>query len=90
MDEEASVIENETVYLWSEAYSKKYKDYFRIDFRISYRMNSKRIDQEWAVDIQNITNHKNVFQYTWDPNRNEYRIDYQQGIFPMFLFRIYF
>ncbi len=53
-------------------------------------MNMGKTDQEFALEIQNLTNHKNVFQQVWDPKSKEFVIDYQQGFYPMFLFRIYF
>lgn len=90
IDENASKEQNKAVYNWSEAYSNKYKDYFRLDLRVSYHLNSKKLEQEWAVDIQNLTNQNNVFMQSWDAGNNELRTDYQQGFFPMFLYRIYF
>ncbi len=90
IDENASKEQNKAIYNWSEAYSKKHKDYFRLDLRVSYHLNSKKLEQEWAVDIQNLTNQNNVFMQSWDAGNNELRTDYQQGFFPMFLYRIYF
>ncbi|MDX2443500.1 MAG: TonB-dependent receptor [Bacteroidales bacterium] len=90
IDEVASKEQNKEVLQWSKAYSEKYKDYFRIDLKVSFHRNSKRMDQEFAVDIQNLTNYQNIFLQTWDPGSGEVRTDYQQGFFPMFLYRIYF
>ncbi len=90
IDEEASRLENKAVYIFSESNSKKHPDYFRIDLKISYRVNIGSTDQEWALEIQNLTDHRNVFQQVWDPVHNRIKTDYQQGFFPMFLYRIYF
>jgi hypothetical protein len=90
IDVTASEQQNAPVYLNDKAFSEKHPNYFRIDLRISYRMNMGKTDQEFALDIQNITNHQNVFQQVWDPINKELKTDYQQGLFPMFLFRIYF
>lgn len=89
-DEAASVQANEAVYIWKDAYTQRLQDYFRIDLRISYRMNMKKLDQEWALEIQNVTNQQNVFQRSWNPSDKKFTTDYQQGIFPMFLYRIFF
>ena len=90
IDVEASKISNEPVYLEDEAFSKQHPDYFRIDFKVSFRLNWGKTNQEWVVEIQNLTNRKNVFQQVWDPTNKELKIDYQQGFYPMFKYRIYF
>ncbi len=54
--------EGKTVYIDSEAYSLQYAPYFRTDFKIGYRLNMKKISQEWLVDSQNITNRENVLE----------------------------
>lgn len=90
IDLEATKIKNEPVYIENQAFSKQHLDYFRIDFKVSYRMNWGKTDQEWVIEIQNLTNHKNVFQQVWDPINKELKIDYQQGFYPMFKYRIYF
>ncbi len=90
VDEEASKEQYQPVYIENLAFSQRHKDYFRIDLKISFRMNMGKTDQEFALEIQNLTNHKNVFQQVWDPKSKEFVIDYQQGFYPMFLFRIYF
>jgi len=90
VDLEKSRIEKTTVLEWNRAYEKKYGDYFKIDARITFRLNGKKINQEWAVDIQNMTNHKNIFLESFDVNKGELRRDYQTGFFPMAMWRIYF
>jgi len=90
IDEEKSRQQNSTYYISDEAYSKQHPAYFRIDAKISFRMSMGHVDQEWAFEVQNVTNHQNVMQQTWDPINNELRTDYQQGFFPMFMYRIYF
>ena len=61
IDVDQSIIEGETIYNTSEAYSLQYDPYFRTDFKIGFRLNGKRVSQEWLVDIQNITNRENIF-----------------------------
>jgi len=90
IDPVATVVKNSPVYFYDKAYSEKLPDYFRIDFKVSFRMNLGKTDQELTFDIQNITNHRNVFQQVWDPLNNEWKTDYQQGFFPIVLYRIYF
>jgi hypothetical protein len=52
----------ETVYFDSEAFSRQYDDYFRMDFKIGYRVDMKRISQEWIIDIQNVFNTENIYE----------------------------
>jgi hypothetical protein len=90
IDKVQSALDNGTVYDWSNAYGERVDDYFRMDFKAGIRLNGKKIRQEWALDIQNITNNQNVFQQYWDPTKQEIATDYQQGFFPMVFYRIYF
>ena len=75
---------------WSRAYEEKYKDYFRIDLRFGLKMNSKRFSQEWAIDLQNLSGHQNLFAERIDVETGEIYQVYQQGFLPMFLYRIQF
>ncbi len=90
IDEAASLAQNQSVLIEEEAFSQQYNDYLRIDLKISFRMNMGRTDHEYALEIQNLTNHQNVFQQVWDPINKTIKTDYQQGFFPMFMYRIYF
>ena len=61
IDVAESKAKSEIVYDWSQAYDHRQKDYFRTDFRIGFRQNFKHISQEWGLDLQNVSNHKNIF-----------------------------
>jgi hypothetical protein len=90
IDIEKSIQENSTEYDWSKAYEDKFDDYFRIDLRIGFKINGKRINQEWALDLQNVTNNKNIYSQSYNPRSQNVSYDYQTGFFPMFLYRIQF
>jgi len=90
LDEEASKEKGEAVYDDNLAFSEKEKNYFRLDFRISLKNNNQHFFQEWAVDFTNLTNHQNVYSRVYNPDTNEIEYVYQQGFFPMFLYRINF
>jgi len=85
-----STIDNETVYIDSEAFSKQLDDFFRIDFRISYKKNGKRATQEYALDIKNITNRENPLFNRYNVQTQEEVIIYQAGISPMLTYRLMF
>ena len=90
IDLEASILENETVYDWETAYEKKYDNYFRTDIRISFKLNGKKMNQEWAVDLQNISNYQNIYSEAYNPRTKTISKVYQTGFFLMFLYRIRF
>jgi hypothetical protein len=81
---------DEPRYIKEQAYEKQFKDYFRLDGRISYKKDGKNITQEWAIDITNITDHKNIFSRSYSPTTNDIKTEYQQRFFPMMLYRINF
>lgn len=90
IDIDESIRQNKTVYNDEKAYSVREKDYFVLDFRISLKNNSKKYSQEWALDISNLTNNKNIYSKNFNSDNNSIEYIYQQGIFPMFLYRINF
>jgi hypothetical protein len=73
-----------------KAFSEKLTPYFRLDAKIGFRMNGKKISQQFFLDFQNVTNQQNVFSKRY--NRVTNRIDtlYQIGFFPDILYRIQF
>ncbi len=90
IDESASQAKGDVVYKESEAYESRQQDYFRTDIKISYKKNSKKFTQEWALDIQNIFNTQNVLNQTWNPKTGTLDTNYQIGLFPVPFYRIYF
>jgi hypothetical protein len=90
IDALASEVQNKAVYITSQTNSLKHPDYLRLDLKISYHLNGNSTFQEWGIEIQNVTDRQNVFQQTWDVKSKKMKIDYQQGFFPMFFYRIYF
>lgn len=75
---------NDTKYIYEQAYEKQVNDYFKIDFRIGVILQKKKTTHEFALDISNLTNHKNVY-------REKYKKTYyHQGFFPMGLYRLNF
>jgi hypothetical protein len=86
---------HDTEYNWSHAYEKKYPDYVRLDIRISYKLNGKKVNQEWSLDVQNLTNRKNILMERFDfspleSQKSKVVTIYQTGTFPMITWRIQF
>jgi hypothetical protein len=90
IDLAASIVAGEEKYNLSKVYSDRYKDYFRTDLRIGYKMNSKHFSQEWGLDLQNVTDHKNIFSDQYNAQTREVATVYQQGFMPMMLYRVNF
>ncbi|HKM94553.1 MAG TPA: TonB-dependent receptor [Prolixibacteraceae bacterium] len=80
----------EVIYDFNNVYTQKYNDYFRTDLRIAYRKNSKKTTQEWSFDIQNLTDHKNMFTQRYDAERKQLINVYQMAFFPIGSWKIYF
>ncbi len=90
IDPVKSTEKSRSEYDWTHAYENKYPDYFRVNGRITFKMNGKRFNQEWALDFQNITDHKNIFVESWDVANKKIKTDYQSSFMPMMTYRIQF
>jgi outer membrane receptor protein involved in Fe transport len=90
IDLEASRQAKEMVLDNENAYSIKNPDYFRTDFKISFRMNSKKLTHEWALDIQNVFNTQNLFRRTYNPETEQIVQNNQLGIYPIPQYRLTF
>ncbi|MGB0175628.1 MAG: TonB-dependent receptor [Owenweeksia sp.] len=90
LDMPASIARDEEVYDESRAFGEQYDPYFRADIRVGYKLSGKKVTQEWALDVQNVTNHQNPFGQDYDAETQEAITTYQLGLFPMVLYRITF
>ena len=90
IDIDKSMLYNRQLYFNDKAYSPQYDPYFRIDLKTSYRLNSKRVTHEVSVDIQNLTQHNNVFQQSFDISTKTIRTDYQLKFFFVPQYRLTF
>jgi CarboxypepD_reg-like domain/TonB-dependent Receptor Plug Domain len=78
--------------LSTDAYSANYDNYFRLDLKGSYTINSKtkKLSQSFSLDLQNVTNHKNMFSQTYDTKSMSLNTTYQLGFFPNFIYKLQF
>jgi hypothetical protein len=90
IDAERSAEEDGVRYRWDKAFDERFPDYFRLNGRITFRLNGRSVNQEWAIDLQNITNQKNIFIQNWNSKTKEISTSYQMGFMPMMTYRIYF
>jgi hypothetical protein len=90
VDVQASILKGETVYNDALAYSKKFRDYMRLDVRIAYRCDYRKFSHEMAFDIQNITNRENPLYMEYNSKTGKTEFINQLKIFPMMQYRIIF
>jgi hypothetical protein len=74
----------------ARAFSEKQTPYFRTDLKFSYRWEMGKSTMEFALDLQNVTAHKNVFQQMYNPRTDSIVKQYGQGFFPIPYFRATF
>lgn len=90
LDIPQSIMEKGAVYIDSLAYSKRFRDYQKIDFKISFKTNKKHSTQIFFIHVENILNHKNILRQVWDDKNQEVKDEYQLGLFPYAGYRIEF
>lgn len=88
IDVERSRESNSTKYDYKHIYEKRAKDYYKIDVKVGYRINKPKYTLEYAVDLTNITGHKNAFMEQWDDQTQQVEQSSQMGFFPMGLIRV--
>ena len=78
--------------LSTDAYSGNLSNYFRLDLKGSYTINSKnkKRSQSISLDLQNVTNHKNMFSQKYDNQRMNLNTTYQLGFFPNIIYKLQF
>lgn len=89
----ASQLANEQVLLGDAyAFSKRNANYFRIDIKTGFTYNSKqhKRSHSFFFDIQNVTNHKNIFAERYNPINQRVNTAYQIGLFPNFMYKFQF
>jgi hypothetical protein len=72
-----------SIYRNSEAYSERQSSYFRTDLRLAYRKEYAKSTLEVSLDLQNLTNNKNIFSQSYNPRTNSIATQYQQAFFPV-------
>jgi len=90
IDVEKSMKNHQTELDETRPFSKQFDPYFRTDIRIGFRLDGKKASQEFAFDIQNVTNHKNPYMMMFDIQTGEEKTINQLGIFPIMQYRIVF
>lgn len=90
IDIEKSVEKGQTILDSQNSYKNKQKDFFKLNIKLIYRINRSRYSYETGFGVSNITNRKNVLMQSFDKSSSTVVYDYQMGLMPEGLFRIYF
>ena len=81
---------NTEVLFNDQLFEAQHPNYFRLDFKTTLKHNGKKVNQEFSVDLQNLTNQKNIFQSGYNANTGTIGTVYQRGFFPNVQYRINF
>jgi len=90
IDLAASIAAGEQRLASTDIYTQRFNDYFRCDVRISFKQNLGKVSQEWGLDLQNVSNYKNIFAQQYNKYSESIATVYQQGFMPMMMYRIHF
>jgi len=76
----------------TNAYSSFYENYYRLDLKAGYTLNSpkRKVSNTFSLDLQNVTNHKNVFSQSYDDRTQTIGTTYQLGFFPNLVYKLQF
>jgi len=90
IDLDASQEAGSTKYDNTQAYSLQFDPFLKADFKVGYRLNGKKMAQEWIFYIENFTNHDNILMQIYSKSKNEVTNVNQLGFFPMMQYRLNF
>ena len=90
IDKMASIATGIIVYDEDKNYSEQTKDYQKLDYKMTWRHNLPHATVEFALDIANLTDRRNIFSQSFNPQTGRDTYTYQQGFLPTALFRITF
>jgi hypothetical protein len=93
VDTAASNLAGEVLYGNDGYNSNQFKDYFRADLKINFKINSKKVTHEIALDLVNLLGTQNILNLTYAPDHpsgNPIQENYQLGFLPIFYYKIDF
>ena len=90
IDLEASKAQRRVVFIPNSTFGRKVEPYYRFDIGISYKINHPGLTHTFSLDIQNVTNHRNVFLKGFNPDLGIIQSIRQNGLIPFLIYRIEF
>ena len=89
-DTAASRTLRKVFFVEDQAYSLRNEPYWRWDLKFSYARNGRKVTQKFYVDLQNITNRKNIYIRSLNPETGRISEINQIGFFPNVNYQITF
>lgn len=88
----ASQLAGKEVLYEGRAFSERLDNYFRWDVKMGFRINSakRKFSQTFFLDLQNVTNHENLFAMRYNVDRGQVGRINQIGFFPDMMYRVEF
>ena len=83
LNAQASALAQRAIFEENRAFSERQAAYLRADVKLAYRLEYSKSTLEFAVDLQNVSNHQNVFNRQYNRRTNKIVTEYQQGFFPV-------
>ncbi len=90
IDESLSNTAKRIIYDYSDPYSVKTDDYFRLDLRFSWRVEKPGYTRTLSIDLQNATNQQNYASRYFDEITDQIETRYQLGLIPLLTYRVEF
>lgn len=95
VDTVKSNYEAELIFLNEGYNTRRFKPYFRFDLKINFKINYPKVTHEFALDLVNLLNTKNILGLSYspnplDPSDDAIRENYQLGFLPLFYYRLDF
>ncbi len=90
IDLEASRAKGDAVFMDDQAFSKKMPDYFRTDVGFRIRRNYHRVTTTFSLDIQNVSNRKNIAGEYYDKEKGDIKTFTQAPLLPILAYKIEF
>ncbi|SHM99616.1 TonB-dependent Receptor Plug Domain [Cyclobacterium lianum] len=87
---EKSIARKETVFEEGKAFEEQNPAYLRTDLRVSLKWNRPKSTRTLALDIQNVTNRKNIFGTDFEPMEGTIKTAYQSPLIPLISYRVEF
>jgi len=85
-------VDNEYYREWNEtrAYDLQLRDYFKTDLSVRFKLNKFGFTQEWAIEVTNLFNSKNIYGDKFNTRTGEAKYVYQLGLMVIPQYRITF
>lgn len=95
VDVEQTQFAQELVYMDSLFNTRQFRDYYRLDFRVTYKINTPKLTHEIGLDLVNILNTQNILGLAYAPNLANPAAEpiaerLQLGFLPIFYYRVDF